>query len=184
MCRDLYTLHHILLRSIDHSTSVSYLDTRRIYTNLIDPFDKTLWYFYGFTTLGLAITTYLIVIAYKRKICPAKLNPNCDPNYLLLRMIFGITEPEELIIVSKSTYSTGKNSKHYIWSISICFTLHRAHHDILLSFALLDIFDVLQHWLSWTSYWTKTWKANIRYWGHRLFAKQHCLCRLHLLNWQ
>ena len=68
----------------------------------------TLWLFYGFTALGLALLTQLIIIAYQRQICPENISFRCKNSYIVLQMTFGVFETQELKIMANSRLSTGK----------------------------------------------------------------------------
>ena len=80
------------------------LDTRMFYTNIIDPFDSTLWTCYGVSVVVLTLFALLTVQGFQC-FCPDQIKPGYDQNFLLIRMIFGITEPDKIKIRAKSKTS-------------------------------------------------------------------------------
>ena len=83
------------------------LDTRRIYTNLVDPFDSTLWTCYGVSILVLTIVTIGTAWIYKHKVCSTVVRADFNLQFLTIRLLFGITEPDRIKIFSRSNYSLG-----------------------------------------------------------------------------
>ena len=83
------------------------IDTMRIYTNLIDPFDGILWTCYGVSIWTLTVVTIAITWTYKHKVCSTIVRPDCSLQFLTMRMLFGVTEPDRIVIFSAANHLTG-----------------------------------------------------------------------------
>ena len=86
-----------------YSSSLNvYADTRRIYTNFADPYDKILWLSFGASILSIGLVTLVFV-----KLCPDKIHPATDETFLMIRVFFGFTEPENIDYLDHARNFTG-----------------------------------------------------------------------------
>ena len=73
----------------------------------MDPFDKWSWLSYGISILAISFLTLFIVWSYKTQLSPSKINPYTDEVFLMIRMMFGFTEPERLEFVDRARNFAG-----------------------------------------------------------------------------
>ena len=124
------------------------LDTYRVYTNLIDPYDKWLWLSYGVSLLVISLVTLLIVRCHKAYLHSHKINPATDETFLMIRMVFGVTEPERLEFVDKARHLAGwKQNMSILIGSGVTFLYLLNCHTFRWRWKELLIFSYLK-WLT------------------------------------
>ena len=74
--------------------------------SIIDPFDSWSWLALGLSLVLLTIG-FILVIRIHRKIWPSNVNPEAEYTFILMRSLFGFTEPEEIQIVASDYIYSG-----------------------------------------------------------------------------
>ena len=84
-------------------------DTKNPINSFTDPFDTFSWIGLGII-ISIIIIGLLIILLFYKKYSPQNLQPNLEPYFIALKLIFGFTEPDEVDFFSQRTiYSSGKN---------------------------------------------------------------------------
>ena len=94
-----------------------------VWLRIIQPFDKMSWLSIGICLMLLSITFYISFLIYY-KVCPQRLSSKFDLEYVVLRTMFGLTEPDDITSINASSgigsmqIKSKSNINSYLWQVN------------------------------------------------------------------
>ena len=142
-----------------------------VWLRIFQPFDKLSWFFIGISLMSLSFGFYVSFVIYSN-ICPQRRSQKFDLEYIVLRCLFGFTEPDDLTIINARS---GKiySSISYQFLIKSEIDLDFIEFSILLTFCCWPNFHLVNHSISLTNFELRIYGIKrVNFWRIKiLFSK-------------